>query len=50
METKDIKNTDNIDHSKEKGNGNGFLGYLLMFAGFIIFLVILSKVLMWLLK
>jgi hypothetical protein len=43
METNDINNTNDI-----KGKWNGFLGYLAMFLGFIIFLVLLSKLLTWL--
>jgi hypothetical protein len=45
METEDINNT---HHIKEKGNG--FLGYMAMFAGFILVLVLIAKGITWLMK
>jgi len=42
METNNINDTNEV-----KGKGTGFLAYLGMFVGFIVFMVLLSKLLKW---
>jgi hypothetical protein len=48
METNNLKDIDNTNH--DKGKGNGFLGFLMLFLGFITFLVLVSKLLLWLMN
>lgn len=41
MNSANINDINNTDHIKEKGNG--FLGYLAMFAGFILAMIAIAK-------
>jgi hypothetical protein len=48
MEANNLKDINNTNHIKEKGNG--LWGYLVMLTGFIGFMIILSKLVTWLLR